>query len=77
MSKGNSFYPLSASHYPLFFVFAVLFGLTACAPKGEELYDLKADPEELHDLYTERGDVARELLAALKATLAEVNAPYM
>jgi arylsulfatase A-like enzyme len=42
-----------------------------------ELYDLKADPEELHDLYSERGDVAHELLAALKATLAEVNAAYM
>jgi choline-sulfatase len=42
-----------------------------------ELYDLESDPEELHNLLSERQEVAAALLAALKQKLDEVNKPYV
>jgi choline-sulfatase len=42
-----------------------------------ELYDLKADPEELHELSREQPALTLELLTALKEKLREVNAPYL
>jgi len=42
-----------------------------------ELYDLWADPEELHDLYPAEQVLGRELLAFLKGKLREVNEPYL
>jgi arylsulfatase A-like enzyme len=38
-----------------------------------ELYDLEADPEELHDLSASQPELTRELLDELKAKLAEVD----
>jgi putative PEP-CTERM system TPR-repeat lipoprotein len=86
MSKGNSFYPLSASHYPLFFVFAVIFGLTACAPKGEALYnraeksldtgDARAAVIDLKNLVKDepQNGKARALLAEALAQAGDINA---
>jgi putative PEP-CTERM system TPR-repeat lipoprotein len=86
MSKGNSFYPLSASHYPLFFVFAVLFGLTACAPKGEALYnraekslgagEVNAAVIDLKNLVKDepQNGKARALLAEALLKAGDVNA---
>jgi arylsulfatase A-like enzyme len=42
-----------------------------------ELYDVLADPQELHNLSREQAQITAKLLAALKAKLAEVNAPYL
>jgi arylsulfatase A-like enzyme len=42
-----------------------------------ELYDLEADPEELHDLSKSQPKLTRRLLDELKAKLAEVNKPYL
>jgi arylsulfatase A-like enzyme len=41
------------------------------------LFDLEADPEELVDLSISHKQIADELLAELKAKLAEVNKPYL
>ena len=41
------------------------------------LFDIESDPEELVDLYSSKPEVAKELLAELKAKLAEVNKPYL
>jgi arylsulfatase A-like enzyme len=41
------------------------------------LFDLESDPDELVDLYSSKPDVAENLLAELKAKLAEVNKPYL
>ena len=41
-----------------------------------ELYDLESDPEELNNLYAVKRETGSELLAELKAKLAEVNEPY-
>ncbi len=38
-----------------------------------ELYDLEADPEELHDLSASQPELTRQLLDELKAKLAEVD----
>jgi len=47
-------------------------------PQGEiiELYDIRNDPEELHNLYSARKDVSNELLDILKAKLEELNRNY-
>jgi choline-sulfatase len=42
-----------------------------------ELYDVQADPQELRNLFDPANPVAAQLLAALKAKLAEVNKPYV
>ena len=42
-----------------------------------ELYDLKRDPEELHNLARRKRLLARHMLATLQARLQEVNAPYL
>jgi len=42
-----------------------------------ELYDLAQDPEELTDLYTAESAIGKEMLAELKAKLAEMNAPFV
>ncbi len=49
------------------------------APDGElvKLFDIKADPEEMTDLYSTKPGVASELLQDLKSKLAEVNKPYL
>ncbi len=54
------------------------FGYEALGPTEErvELYDIQADPEELHDLSGEAQDTTAALLAVLKQKLAEVNRPY-
>ncbi|HEY2981085.1 MAG TPA: sulfatase-like hydrolase/transferase, partial [Anaerolineales bacterium] len=41
------------------------------------LYDIQADPEELVDLYASQPAIAADLLAQLKAKLAEVDKPYL
>jgi hypothetical protein len=41
------------------------------------LFDIQDDPEELEDLYSSQQDIARELLAELKAKLAQVDKPYL
>jgi len=41
-----------------------------------ELYDIEADPEELHDLYAEQKQIGADLLDQLKEKLKEVNQPY-
>ena len=47
-------------------------------PGGEivKLFDIKADPEELTDLYAAKKNMATELLQELKAKLQQVNQPY-
>lgn len=47
-------------------------------PDGEtvKLFDIKADPEELTDLYVPKKSTADELLAELKTKLQQVNASY-
>lgn len=54
------------------------FGYEELGTAGEriELYDLKADPEEMNDLSSTKNETATELLNEVKAKLAEVNAPY-
>ena len=42
-----------------------------------ELYDIQADPDELHDLKGTYPDIAEELLAETKAKLQEVDRPYL
>ena len=42
-----------------------------------KLYDLESDPEEMKDLSASHSDVAGELLAELKARIAEKNQPYL
>lgn len=42
-----------------------------------ELYDLIADPQELHNLYGNRMKTGPTLLAQLRAKLKEVNQPYL
>ena len=42
-----------------------------------KLYDLEADPEEMTDLSASHADIARALLAVLKARIREVNQPYL
>jgi arylsulfatase A-like enzyme len=41
------------------------------------LFDVEADPEELVDLAETHKDVADQMLAEIKAQLAEVNQPYL
>jgi arylsulfatase A-like enzyme len=53
------------------------FGYQRLGADRVELYDLEADPEELHDLVETQQDVAAEMLAEVKAKLAEVNQPYI
>ena len=55
------------------------FGYKELGPGVErvELYDVEADPEELHDLYTEQKQIGTDLLAQLKEKLKEVNQPYI
>jgi arylsulfatase A-like enzyme len=42
-----------------------------------ELYDIKADPQELNNLYAKDPATSAALLAALKEKLKEVNQPYL
>jgi len=47
--------------------------------KGEErieLYNIKNDPDELHDLYQIEKEIGAELLRVLKDKLKEVNTPF-
>jgi len=41
------------------------------------LFDIESDPDELVDLYSSKPEIAQELLAELKAKLAEVDKPYL
>ena len=41
-----------------------------------ELYDLRADPEEMHDLSLSKREATNEMLHELKEKLVEVNRPY-
>ena len=41
-----------------------------------ELYDISNDPEELHNLYPSRKDVADELINVLKSKLDDLNKSY-
>jgi len=53
------------------------FGYPQLAPESErvELYDLSADPQELHNLASEQPGMAADLLAAAKARLAAMDQP--
>jgi len=47
---------------------------------GDELvrlFDIKADPEEMADLFPSRKGIASELLNELKSKLTEINEPYL
>ena len=44
--------------------------------RGFELYDLGADPDELHDLYPGKPQVAVQMQAELLQKLADVNRPF-
>jgi arylsulfatase A-like enzyme len=54
------------------------FGFERLGGSGERvlLYDLEADPEELKDLYPGQKALGDELLAELKAKLAEADHPF-
>jgi arylsulfatase A-like enzyme len=41
------------------------------------LFDIESDPDELVDLHSSKPEIAKELLAELKAKLAEVDKPYL
>lgn len=53
------------------------FGYPQLAPESErvELYDLSADPQELHDLAEGQPGLTADLLAAVKARLAAMDQP--
>jgi arylsulfatase A-like enzyme len=55
------------------------YGYEELGAEGErvELYNIKADPEELNDLYDVEKEIGQELLDELKAKLKEVNVPYL
>lgn len=78
--ENEQFRPLTVGTYTLIrgrYKLTAFFGYPALAGKERvELYDLEADPEELHDLSLAEKAVAEELLAQLKAKLDEVNQPY-
>jgi arylsulfatase A-like enzyme len=42
-----------------------------------QLFDIEADPQELHDLYPAQKVLGDQLLSDLKAKLAEMNKPYL
>ncbi len=42
-----------------------------------QLFDIQADPDELDDLYPKKTELGKQMLAELKAKLAEANAPYL
>lgn len=42
-----------------------------------KLYDVEADPEELTDLYPTHQETARQLLAELKASVAQADQPFL
>ena len=53
------------------------FGYPEVPKEGlARLFDIKADPEEMTDLYATKPETAQELLGDLKATLQKVNEPY-
>jgi hypothetical protein len=39
------------------------------------LYNIKDDPQQLHDLYAERPEVVERLKASLRDFLTSINAP--
>ncbi len=41
------------------------------------LFDLKADPEEMNNIYTSSQGIADELLHELKSKIQEINQPYL
>jgi len=52
----------------------------AALPSGEtlfEVYDLKNDPEELHNLYSFKDSVSRDLQNELEEKLKNVNKPFL
>jgi arylsulfatase A-like enzyme len=52
----------------------------AALPSGEtlfEVYDLKNDPEELHNLYSLKDSVSRDLQNELEEKLKNVNKPFL
>ncbi len=55
-----------------------LFGYDEIESDGEviELYDLDADPEELHDLSEEKKEIADELVGILKTKMGELAQAY-
>lgn len=54
------------------------FGYPEVSNEGlVKLFDIRADPEELNDLFSSQKGIAGELLNELKTKLAEVNEPYL
>jgi arylsulfatase A-like enzyme len=53
------------------------FGYRGRYRSNYEMYDLKNDPEEMDDLYSETNDIARDMKAELQTKLDQVNGPYM
>ena len=41
-----------------------------------ELYDLESDPDELHDLYRLKKDIADELVGVLRNKIAALDQTY-
>lgn len=54
------------------------FGYKELRNEGEriELYNLRADPEELIDLYSSKKEIGRALLEELKSAMAKADEPY-
>ena len=58
---------------------AYYFGYKELEESGElvELFDLKADPLELEDLYLSKKSIANEMLAIIKGKLKEANSAFL
>ncbi|MFL7869574.1 MAG: sulfatase [Anaerolineales bacterium] len=78
--NNNKYAPLSIATTALVkgqYKLTYFFGYQELGGKDRlELYDLEADPEELHDLSSSKEDTANEMLSELKEKLEEVDKPY-
>jgi arylsulfatase A-like enzyme len=80
--KSEQFAPLTVATLTLrkgVYKLMYFFGYKELGGDGErfELYNIKDDPEELHDLYDSEKEIGQELLNHLKTKLEEVNTPYL
>lgn len=80
-SKNKKYAPLSVATTALVkggYKLTYYFGYDELGGEDRiELYDLEADPEEMHDLSLSKGETTDEMLHELKEKLVEVNKPYI